>query len=322
MNNLLPELSGIDLICPFYHTVSDNFLAHLNPLYTAFTPEEFISQLDYLGKFYDFIDAEELLKNFEIKREKGKRPKAYLSFDDGLKECSEIIAPILIDKGIPATFFVNPAFIDSEDIFYRYKAALLIDRIQNDLIDQTVADELKFLLGTKDKLRYTLEDSMLHLEYSDTSLLNEALKISGISFKNENIYMSVPEIKQLARKGFHIGGHSMDHPEFSRLSEEEQLRQVKESVDYCRDNFDQKLRLFAFPFYDYNLPAETLKRIIHESKIDLSFGTSGPKKDSIAHSIQRIDMENIAGEFPNYLGKMYFKHIIKRSLNRHFLKRS
>lgn len=322
MNNLLPEISGIDLICPFYHAVSDTYLTHLNPLYTTFTPEEFISQLDYLGKFYEFIDADELNRFSKVGSEKSKKLKAFLSFDDGLKECSEIISPILIEKGIPATFFVNPTFIDGEDIFYRYKAALLVDRIQNDLIDQTVADELKFMLGTEDKLRYTLEDSILHLEYSDTALLNDALKISNINFMNEDVYMSGNDIKQLANQGFHIGGHSMDHPEFSKLSDEEQMRQAIESVDFCCDNFDQKLRMFAFPFYDYNLPAETLKRIIHESKIDLSFGTSGPKTDSIAHSIQRIDMENVAGEFPNYLSKMYFKHIIKRSLNRHILKRS
>lgn len=322
MNNLLPEISGIDLICPFYHTVSNTYLPHLNPLYNTFSPEEFISQLDYLGKHYEFIDAEELKRFSEITNEKGKKPKAFLSFDDGLKECSEIIAPILIEKGIPAAFFVNPEFIDGEDIFYRYKAALLIDKIQNDLIDHTIAEELKFILGTDDKLRYTLEDSILHLRYNDISLINEAMKISSTDFKNSEIYMSQAEIKLLAHKGFHIGGHSMDHPEFSLLSEEEQLRQVRESVNYCCDNFEQKLRLFAFPFFDYDIPAENLNRIIHELKIDISFGTSGPKKDRIKKSIQRIDMENVAGEFPNYLSKMYFKHVIKRSLNRHILKRS
>lgn len=52
-----------------------------------------------------------------------------MSFDDGLKECAETIAPLLLKKGIPATFFVNPGFVDNQRLFHKYKASLILGRL-------------------------------------------------------------------------------------------------------------------------------------------------------------------------------------------------
>ena len=38
----------------------------------------------------------------------------HLTFDDGFRELHDVVAPILLRKGIPATFFVNSAFIDNK----------------------------------------------------------------------------------------------------------------------------------------------------------------------------------------------------------------
>jgi hypothetical protein len=36
--------------------------------------------------------------------------------------------PILRRKGVPATVFVNSDFVDNQDLFFRFKAALIIDK--------------------------------------------------------------------------------------------------------------------------------------------------------------------------------------------------
>ena len=55
--------------------------------------------------------------------------KVFLSFDDGLREVYTIIAPILKERGLPATFFITTDFIDNKKLFYRNKASLLIEAI-------------------------------------------------------------------------------------------------------------------------------------------------------------------------------------------------
>ena len=71
------------------------------------------------------------ITTFELKKfitENSALPKNafLLSFDDGLKEVFTTIAPILLKKGVPASFFINPCFIDNNELFYRYKISLLI----------------------------------------------------------------------------------------------------------------------------------------------------------------------------------------------------
>ena len=58
-----------------------------------------------------------------------RRKQMVLSFDDGLVECHQVIAPLLMTKGVPATFFLNNHFIDNRDLFFRYKASLIIDQV-------------------------------------------------------------------------------------------------------------------------------------------------------------------------------------------------
>lgn len=46
-----------------------------------------------------------------------------------MRQCYDVILPILEAKGIPATFFINSGFIDNKDLFFRFKASFLIDEL-------------------------------------------------------------------------------------------------------------------------------------------------------------------------------------------------
>ena len=54
-----------------------------------------------------------------------------LTFDDGFREIYDIIAPILLDKGIPATFFISSGFLDNRELCYQHKASLLVEKVRN-----------------------------------------------------------------------------------------------------------------------------------------------------------------------------------------------
>jgi len=123
---LLTKLSNQRLILPFYHSVSDKELPHLKHLYPIKGVKEFITDLDFLLSHFVPVDYHEFLKLARNKDQKGKCA-FLLSFDDGLKEFHDIIAPILLKKGIPAICFVNSGFIDNKDLFFRFKASLLVE---------------------------------------------------------------------------------------------------------------------------------------------------------------------------------------------------
>src|SRR5690606_19551070 len=113
---------------PTYHSITDHTPDHLKFLYKPRTKKEFLNDLEFILKIYKPIDLQQLIRIVH-KKEEVSNNLFHISFDDGLKECYEVIAPILKQKGIPATFFINPSFIGNKNLMFRYKASILINKI-------------------------------------------------------------------------------------------------------------------------------------------------------------------------------------------------
>ena len=82
----------------------------------------------------------------------GKRelhtPAFHLTFDDGLREVFDIAAPILKQKGIPATIFLNSGFVDNRSLFFRYKVSVLLELLQSQNLTDRQLTELKKISGS------------------------------------------------------------------------------------------------------------------------------------------------------------------------------
>src|SRR5262249_21009353 len=87
---------------PCYHLVSDSPPAHVRHLYVPRRLQEFESELDYLLSHFRFVALAELLTWAKEGRSVPSKT-VFLSFDDGLREAKEIVAPVLLRKGVPAT---------------------------------------------------------------------------------------------------------------------------------------------------------------------------------------------------------------------------
>jgi peptidoglycan/xylan/chitin deacetylase (PgdA/CDA1 family) len=266
------------LLLPFYHVVSNEKLHHIHN-YQYRNEQEFIGELDFLLRHFEPVELHELLKP-EIQRKK----VFHLSFDDGLRQCYDVIAPILTRKGIPATFFVNPAFADNRQLFHRYKASLLVDHIINHPSD------LKYLTGSGYDSR-----SVLSIPYHLAPVLDDMALKMGVSWNNflndYKPYMTEGQIQQLINQGFTIGAHSWDHPEFWLLNEEEQLQQIIRSMDWVSEKFNPKLKVFAFPYTDDGVTSSLLAHLTEKKICDLTFGTAGLKSDTVTGHLQRLPCE-------------------------------
>jgi peptidoglycan/xylan/chitin deacetylase (PgdA/CDA1 family) len=272
MFDLLTTLTNRKIALPFYHAVAEQPLPHIKHLYRMKTVSEFQRDLDFLLRHFIPIDADTLYFHY-IHKTTPEKPVFHLTFDDGLKELYEIVAPILLKKGVPATFFVNSGFTDNNALFYRYRESLCIEKLQ-----------------PEDYLR------------------------------NEKPYLTTDQIRMLSQQGFTIGAHSIDHPYFYKIPLVEQLRQTRESLNFVSSIVSQKLRLFAFPFTDFNVSKKFFEEIGPE--VDLCFGTAGMKNDEISWNLQRI-----AGEREKYeslaciLKKQYLKYIANLFCGRACIKR-
>lgn len=295
------------IFLPFYHVVSKKQLPHvLN--YPVISPQQFKKELDFYLKHFKPVSLEELIKS-------PKQGSFHLSFDDGLKECAEVVAPILLKKGVPATFFVNSGFVDNKELFHRYKASLIATEMHAHP-DVEVENYLKESGVPLNKI--------LQTPYLKRSILEHAAELLEIDFQafleTDNPYMTTTQIKALHAKGFSIGGHSHKHPEFWKISEKKQLKQIKKSMKWLAENINPKVKAFAFPYTDDGISGKLIKNIHNKGLCDISFGTAGVKFDEIRGHFQRYPAEqqgdfelNLKAEFLYFklrkaIGKATVKH--------------
>ncbi len=304
----LIQVSGAHTVLPFYHTVSDTDLPHLKHLYPVLSRKTFENQLDYLLKHYKPADYTHLLSDQLLTDN-----RFVLSFDDGLRQFYDVAAPILLKKGIPAICFVNTGFIDNKAMFYRMKISLLMEQLLHHS-NKSLHDEVRKRCANHG-INYQYPNDLKTITESDQSLINELGEITGIDFKqylaDHQPYMSSEQLIQLRRLGFSIGAHSVTHPYYPLLSEDDQITETLTSVREVKERFNMEDGLFSFPYTDFGIRKSFFEAIKNEVK--LSFGTANLKNDCIPTNFQRIPMELFGQNDPELLIKsQYMLHIVKK----------
>ncbi len=282
---------------PFYHVVSDEDLPHILN-YNYRNVAQFKLELDLYLTHFRPVSLAELISN-PLTEEK----VFHLSFDDGLRECADVIAPILLEKGIPATFFVNPAFIDNRALFHKYKASLILRKMT-----ATQFPEAEILLAKND-----LEgNNILKATIRQVDVLDKVADLLELDFagflQKQQPYLTSEQLLRLKNQGFSIGAHSFVHPEFWEITADEQLDEIKKSVDWISEKIAPPIKTFAFPFSDSGAAKSLLTRVKNEKICDATFGTAGLKYDEKATHFQRYPVE-IPGDFELNLKAefVYFK---------------
>ncbi len=295
--DFLKKWTGRSFIAPFYHTVSDDDLRHLKHLYPIKKVDAFKKELDFFQKHFEPIGLFDLLKYIEQHNALPEN-KFFLSFDDGFRECEEIVMPILLKRGIPACFFINPPFIDNKDLMYRCKQSLVFDKI----------------LESDEKARFKNHFSYLD---SDETVLDRF----GISFeaylKKQKPYMSSVQLQNLVENGFDLGAHSQQHLPYYALSLKEQIAETLESLKAVQQ-FQPKAYTFSFPFTDDKVD-NSFFEAIKKSDLKITFACAGLKDDSIVNHIQRYAMEFDKGKYLSTYDEMkavWLAYKMKKLLNK------
>lgn len=322
MIKLLKNLAGKRCIFPLYHVVSDFYMPHVDQVYRVTSREGFIRDLDVLLKHFKPLSMWEIMDNPNIMRQKHA---FHLTFDDGLREIYDVVVPVLLQKGVSATFFINTHFIDNQELFFRYKQSLLLNSFNSKKLSKASSHQLMKTLRIPVLNFRSIKRRLLDQKVHNERIINEMAEVLEVDFedflKRKRPYMSSAQLESLVNNGFTIGAHSLDHPYYTVLSLEQQITQTSESIRYLETNVGTHYRLFAFPFTDHRVGRDFFDYFYGTNKkLDFSFGTAGLKDDTYKNNLQRIPVE----AFKNAkaaLTREYGEYVIKRMLNLHKIKR-
>jgi peptidoglycan/xylan/chitin deacetylase (PgdA/CDA1 family) len=286
---IINRVLGEGPIIFYYHMVSDEEVLHTKYLYRHKNIKQFENDLEYLLKNYFPISLEEVI--FFIKNGKLLTKNSFvLSFDDGFREMYDIVAPILLKKGISAIFFINSGFVDNKELCYTHKASILAEKL-----DEVSTSLIYKILGQKDFNLKEIRARILGMGYHERKVIDQIGQKFEIDFSKYLMeyrpYLTSTQIMKLIKDGFYIGAHSVDHPIYSQISFEDQILQTIESIEFIKTNYGLNYGVFAFPENDCEVSENFFLEMKKKGIMDVSFGTSGGRIDVIKNNIQRFSLE-------------------------------
>jgi peptidoglycan/xylan/chitin deacetylase (PgdA/CDA1 family) len=301
--------SGVALVVPFYHIVSDEFVPHVSHLYRFRTVTEFLADIEVFARHFTPVGLEDIVDALHGRR---KLPRScfHLTFDDGLSEVHEIVAPILERAGIPATFFLATAFLDGGGMAHHNEISLLLDRLESlPGGPESARPRLETVLPPATPACNTVRDRLLSIRYLQKALVRAVAQELDVDLdgyiRTRRPYLSSDQVRGLTRRGFTIGSHSCDHPLYRDLPLAEQLRQTRQSLSLLTSRFGIRQQAFAFPHNDDGVPEEFFRSVFEEPGLDVSFGTSGLVRHFDPRNLQRVSMEKTGAPAERILARQF-----------------
>jgi peptidoglycan/xylan/chitin deacetylase (PgdA/CDA1 family) len=303
-----------NLLAPCYHLVSDDPPAHVRHLYRCRNVREFKDDLDWLLRRFKPLTLQDVNDCVTAHRPVPEG-SLFLSFDDGLRECAEVVAPICRAKGVPVTFFLSTAFLGNRALCYRHKASVLIDRYRTPpsakanqtggMFPHSAPEFRSFVLGVR---------------YRDAHLLDECAQQLDVDFESylsaSRPYLDEADVTALLGEGFSIGGHSVDHPPYAEIPLEGQLAQTSECVGYLQSRFQPTVASFAFPFVADGVPQQFIDQAFSSKLVDLMFYTGALRHNCEGRLIWRFGVESsgprLDAAWRKEIGTQQFNRVLER----------
>ncbi|HEX2159031.1 MAG TPA: GNAT family N-acetyltransferase [Actinomycetes bacterium] len=172
-----------------------------------------------------------------------------LTFDDGYRDNLEVGAPVLERLGLPATFFLVPGILDGRISPWWETVAWAVQASGKASVEW---EGRTLPLGGRARRR-ALELVTERLKTLDQAArgravaeLVERLEPDG-SPDHRRLFLDWDGARELLRRGFEIGGHSMDHAILARESPAAQLEDLVESRRRLEAELDAPIDLLAYP---------------------------------------------------------------------------
>jgi peptidoglycan/xylan/chitin deacetylase (PgdA/CDA1 family) len=320
---LLQRITGVVPLVPYYHGVSDDPVPHVKHLYQFKNVEQFKRDLEIFLKFYRVIDLGDFVKALRT-GQLLPRNSLLLQFDDGFREIYEVVAPMLWEKGVTATFFLTTSFLDNRGMAYSNKVSLLIDWLET-VGAEAYSKQLTEILADWQVNGTTLRAALLSIEYAKRTVLDVIADVLGCDFTSYLIksrpYLTSEQVGKLIDMGFTIGAHSVDHPKYSEIPFQEQVHQTHMSVRFVRERFSLGYGVFAFPNGDDNLSDDFFRKIFADGDIDASFGNVGLLREIHPRHFPRLPMEKVSAPPERIIGRYYAKGLYDLVKGRRILDR-
>jgi peptidoglycan/xylan/chitin deacetylase (PgdA/CDA1 family) len=173
-----------------------------------------------------------------------------LTFDDGYRDQLELAAPMLAQLGLPATFFLVPGLLDRTARPWWEELGWIFSRSSRDVV---VVRGRTFQLGSdaerRQSLLQVLEDLKRRDQTGREAAIDELRQRCAPQGKLEEqaSFLDWSGARELARRGFTVASHSLNHAILAEEPPSEQERDLALSRELLERELDLPVLLLAYP---------------------------------------------------------------------------
>lgn len=263
--------------------------------------KEFIEQLDYFSRHYEFVTAKSCIDAI-YNNEVLPRNALLLTFDDGYLDHYQYVFPILLKRGISGCFFPSVApmrehiVLDVNKIHF-ILASIDLFHIINDIsysIDsykhvyklrdfswywKKISSESNIETSRFDRKKVVIVKTLLQrglpLKFRKVlinQLFQRYVSENEKSF-SKKLYFSIGYMQEMVRNGMYIGFHGYDHRWMNYLDRESQVKDVDRAIKFFQ-SYSVWNRNEWIASYPYGVHNKALVELLKVRGCKLGFTTN------------------------------------------------
>lgn len=251
---------------------------------------EFDWQLGFLKSHFDLIGLNDLESASKDRRGRF----VMISFDDGYRDNYLSAFPVLRSHGVPAAFFLATGFLDKPHISWWDEVAWMIHTSTREFLDGHGWLPDPLLINRLDpqvtvrallKIYKNLTGSRTRkfLDWLGQETGRGRCPVSNAS----KMWMTWDMVREMHAAGMTIGAHTVTHPILSRISPEEQKKEITDSCRRIEAEIGRPVHAFSYPVGGTESCGPQTPQILRDAGITWAFRFGiGFQNDSFKDPLQ------------------------------------
>jgi len=236
------------------------------------SPEAFAQQLDWLADRFTVVSLDSVLAWMEGETDLPSRP-AVMTFDDGYADNLEVAAPLLAERGMPATLFLTTGPTDGGPaLFWDHVAWLFAHTTRDSAVLPVVGERSWSTPQERDRVVHEMVYATKWLPSQEREIVLHGIcdvLEAECAERIPGLYLDWDSVRSL--EGWTIGSHTVSHPVLTSVPLDAATREIEISIRRIREETGQAVRSLAYPNGldgDHN---EAIASLAGSAGIDLAF---------------------------------------------------
>jgi peptidoglycan/xylan/chitin deacetylase (PgdA/CDA1 family) len=233
------------------HRIGDAAASQYDPSVFSSSVDDFDQQVNFLKKSYELLSPDDAM-NLIHGKVSTKDTCVLITFDDGYRDCLDLALPVLNRHNAKAVFFIVSQYAEHQptpwwdQVAFQAKQA----RGKSIVLNYPHKIEISFRENHFDRgLKQLLDLYKSPATLDAAKFMDELTQSVGAPQKshNERLLLNWNEAKLMRSEGMEIGLHSNSHDVMSKLTEVDQLNDIKSGLELMQQRMGFSPRMFAYP---------------------------------------------------------------------------